>query len=151
MKTWRSPDSIQGKLLRVSLAWAQYIVGIGVSILEDTSTRLPHLESEYLASLRDYLALTGGSLELKEDFVVPKQRDHDEFLMTVALESHHFKPAQLKRLNYCRQYLNVLLVSDITTAKGNFIEPMMFSGQAKPAVTKHKVNQKKPSSKAWKQ
>ena len=67
-----------------------------MSILEDTSTLLPHLESEYLASLRDYLATTGGSLELKEDFVVPKQRDHNEFLMLVALNAQRFKPAQLK-------------------------------------------------------
>ena len=71
--------------------------------------------------------------------------------MTVALESRCFKPAQLKQPNYCQLYLNVLLVSDIATAKGDFIEPLMFSGQAKPAVTKHKVNQNKPSAKAWKQ
>ena len=73
MKSWRSPDSLQGRILRVSLAWAQYNAGIGVSILEDTTTKLPHLESVYLASLQDYLASTGGLLELNGDFVVPKQ------------------------------------------------------------------------------
>ena len=43
-------------------------------------------------------------------------------------------------------YLNVLMVSDIATAKGDYIEPLMFSGDAKPAITKHKVNQAKPNA-----
>ena len=151
MKTWRTPDSLQGKLLRVTLAWAQYNAGTGISILEDTTTAMPHLESEYLASMRGYLASTGSFLELKDNFVVPKQREADNFLMTIALESRKFKPAQLRRINYCRMYLNVLHVSDITNAKGDYIDPLMFSGEAQPAITKHKVNQARPNAKAWKQ
>ena len=119
--------------------------------MEDTTTKLPHLESAYLASLRDYLASTGGLLKLNGNFVVPQQQDHDEFLMTVALEFNWFKPAQLKRINYCRMYLNVLTVSDIATTKGDYIEPAMFSGEATPTITKHKVNQVRPNKKAWKQ
>ena len=151
MKTWRSPEILQGQLLWVSLAWAQYTAGTGVSNLEDTTTKLPHLESNYLLSLRDYLASTGGSLELKDDFVIAKQQDQDEFLMTVALDSKRFKPAQLKRINYCWMYINVLLVSGIATAKGDYIDSKMFLGEAQPMSTKHKVNQPKPNAKAWKQ
>ena len=116
--------------------------------MEDTTTKLPHLESESLNSMRNYLASVGGSLELKGDFVVTKQRDKDIFLMDLAVESRRFKPAQLKRINYCRMYLNVLTLSDITTAKGDYIDPCYFSGEANPAVTKHRVNQAKPSAKA---
>ena len=151
MKTWRTPDSLQGKLLRVTMAWAQYTAGTGISILDDTTTTMPHLESEYLQSMRGYLSSTRSILELKEDFVVPKQREEDTFLMTITLESQKFKPAQLRRLNYCRMYLNVLLLSNITTAKGDYIEPLMFSGDTQPAITTHKVKQAKPNAKAWKQ
>ena len=151
MKSWRSPDTLQGKLLRVSLAWAQYTAGTDVSILEDTTTKLPHLESAYISSLRDYLAETGGSMELKGDFVLPKQRAQDEFIMTVALDSKRFKPAQLRHINYCRMYLNALMVSDIATAKGDYIDLLMFQGEAQPLVTKHRVNQVTPNAKAWKQ
>ena len=151
MKSWRTPDSLQGKLLRVTLAWAQYNAGTSISILEDTTTNMPHFESEYLASLRGYLASTRSVIELNENFVEPKQRDGDEFLMTIALASQKFKPAQLKRINYCRMYLNILLVSDITNAKGDYIDHLVFSGEAPPAITKHKVNQAKPNDKAWKQ
>ena len=129
------------------MAWAQYNAGIVVSILKDTTTKLPHLESVYLASLRDYLAATGGSLELNGELVVPKQRDHDEFLMTVAVESKQFKPAQLKRINYCRMYLNVLMVSDIATAKGDYIEPLMFSGKTTPVITNIRSTKRSPLQK----
>ena len=135
----------------MALAWAQYNAGTGVPILEDTTTIIPHFESEYFASMRGYLASTASSLELQGNFVEPKQRDADDFLMTIALNSQKFKPAQLRRINYCRMYLNVLLVSDITTARGDYIDHLMFSGEATPATTKHKVNQLKPNAKAWKQ
>ena len=45
----------------------------------------------------------------------------------------------------------MLLVSDIATTKGNYIASLMFSGETKPAVNKHKVNQNRPSAKAWRQ
>ena len=111
LKSWRTPDSLQGKLLRVTLAWAQYNAGTGIFILEDTTTTMPHIESEYLASMRGCLASTESFLGLKEDFVETKQQDGDEFRMTIALASHKFKPAQLRRIKYCRMYPNVLLVA----------------------------------------
>ena len=112
----------------MSLAWAQYCSGIRVSILEDTTTRLPLLESENLSSMRNYfyLASVGESLELKWDFVVTKQHAQDIFLMDVAMESQCFKPKQSKQVNYWRMYLNVLMLSNITTAKGDYINPLMF-------------------------
>ena len=151
MKTWQSHETLQGQLLWVSLVWAQYTAGTGVSILEDTTMKLPHFESDYLSSLRDYLASTRGSLELKDDFVIAKQWDQDEFLVTEALDLKHFKPAQLKRINYCWMYLNVLLVSNIATAKGDYIDSHMFLGKAQLMSTKHKANQPKPNAKEWKQ
>ena len=151
MKSWRSPETLQGKLLRVSMAWAQYGAGIGVPLLEDTTTRLPHLESETIRSMREYLASVGGTIELQGDFVVARQRAQDDFIMDVAVASRRFRPAELKRINYCRLYLNVLLVSDIATAKGDYIDAMMYTGEANPVTTKHRVNQAKPNTKAWSQ
>ena len=66
MKMWQSPESLQSNLLQVSLAWAQYNTGTRVSILEDTTTKLPHLESVYLVSIRHYLTSTGDRLNSKE-------------------------------------------------------------------------------------
>ena len=67
--------------------------------------------------MRDYLASVGGTIELQSDFVVAHQRAQDNFLMDVAVASRRFCPVELKQINYCCLYLNILLVSDIVTAK----------------------------------
>jgi hypothetical protein len=110
------------------------------------------LEAKWLASLRQFLQSVGGTIELGENNIVPLQREHDQLLMDYVLSSGKFKPAQIRRLNYCRMYLNVLLLSDITNASGDMIERSMYSGD-KPSkeLTKHPVNQPKPDKKARRQ
>jgi hypothetical protein len=84
--------------------------------LPDVRTDLPHIEVKWLTSLRSYLQEIDGSLELDNDGVLPIQRVNDFYLMTVILASGQFKPKEIRLLNYCRQYLQALTVSDITTA-----------------------------------
>ena len=151
VKFWRSPASKPGKMLRVTMAWAQICVGTSVPIMQDTSTPLPHLEAEWLASLRQFLCDTGASIETTVDFIAKRQRENDLFLMDVVLQSGKFKPAQIKRVNYCRLYLGVLLLSDIVNANGEAIDPAMYSGMTQAKTTKHRVNQKRPNDKAWAQ
>jgi hypothetical protein len=153
MKFWRSPDTMTGKLMRITVAWAQFCAGTQFPILEDTKISLPHLESKWLASLRSFLGSIDGSIELKDTFVEPIQRENDKFLMDLAIQSKLFTPKQLKKINYCRMYLNVLLLSDIVTADGKEIEPSMYSGLGRCKTTKHRVHQKCPTtkSKSWDQ
>jgi hypothetical protein len=63
MKYWRRPCQ-GGKLLRIAVAWTQYSVGTSTSFLRDTTTKLPHMESKWLHSLREYLRYIKGHLEL---------------------------------------------------------------------------------------
>ena len=55
MKFWRSPSEIPGQLLRTTMQWAQYCAGTSWSILMNTDTPLPHLETKWLMALRHYL------------------------------------------------------------------------------------------------
>ena len=151
MKFWRSRTTTAGKLLRIAIAWAQFCAGIRSPILEDTSTKLPHLEAEWILSLRQFLQDVQGQLELDTPFVTQLQRQGDAFLMDVAIQSGKFKPIQLRRLNYCRLYLNVLLVSDVCNANGTELDPEAYHGSQPAVTTKHKVNQSCPNSKSWKQ
>jgi hypothetical protein len=151
LKCWRSPDTVAGKLLRITIAWAQFCVGTSTPLLSETATALPHLEAEWLNSLRQYLCDVEGSIAVEQAYVVEPQRERDEFLMDLALSSGRFKPKQLCRVNYCRMYLNVLHVSDVTTANGKAILPGMYSGEAGRVQTTNKVNQAKPDAKAWRQ
>ena len=155
IKFWRTPDSDIGITLRITVAWAQFTVGTGTSILSDTSTNFPHFEAKWLKSLRNGLQRINGQIQLDTPFIAPKQRQDDQYLMDLALKFFPAKKksAKLRRINYCRMYLNVLLLSDITTACGTKIDPAMYQGY--PANTEsttdhHQVNQNRPNEKAWK-
>ena len=144
MKFWRSPDSIPGKLLRITMAWNQFCAGIGAPILVDTATILPHLEAKWTVSLRTFLKDVSSTIQLDDPFIAPLQRKHDAFIMDIAIHSGKFTAAELRRLNYCCMHLNVLLLSDIATANGKEIDATMYNGQADEAESLnnfHKVNQ----------
>ena len=152
LKSWRSPHTHAGQMLRIAVAWAQYSVGTGTSIFKDTSTKLPHFESKWLASVRGYLATVGGSLQLDQDTVPKLQRQHDKFIMDIVIASGKFKPFQIRMVNYCRLYLRVLTVADISNANGTSITPGAFQGLPSAINTNSNwchVHQKRPGSRAW--
>ena len=72
--------------------------------------------------------------------------------MDTAINSRKFGPAALHRINYCRMYLNVLLLSDITSPNGKHIDNAAYTGDRDampPLETLHSVHQTKPNDKAW--
>jgi hypothetical protein len=152
MKSWRINQSHQGKLLRIALHWAQYCAGIGQAILEDTTTKLPYLESEWITSLRTYLGLIQGSIQVDQSGVIELMREHDKYIMEIAIQQGKYKPHQLRRINYCRMYLNITTISEITNAKGDMIDPAMMNGNKESTISKAKwqgVNQQKPDRVSW--
>jgi hypothetical protein len=154
MKFWRSPDTQIGKMLRITMAWAQFAVGTSIPMLEDVHRRLPHNETRWLESLREYLASVHGTIVLHQPSLVPLQRAHDSYIMDLVLADKRFKKAAIRRINYCRMYLNVLLLSDITTPCGRSIDPDAAEGYRDGMIgytSAHCVNQPKPDGRAWKQ
>ena len=72
--------------------------------------------------------------------------------MDTALTSRKFGPTALWRINYCRMYLNVLLVSDVTTPDGKCIDMAAYEGNKQALQsydTGDSVNQSIPNDKAW--
>jgi hypothetical protein len=49
--------------------------------------------------------------------------------MDTVLASHSFTPLQIRRINYCRLYLQVITVSDISDAHGNQLAPELYYGR----------------------
>jgi hypothetical protein len=66
LKHWRTPTTQTGRLIRIVVHWAQFAVGTGTPFLTDVSTKLPHMEVKWFASLRQYLNHIGGSIELED-------------------------------------------------------------------------------------
>ena len=117
LKSWRSRKTLQGRMIHIGVHWAQYTVEVGTPILEAPALKLPHLESKWLQGLRFYHADVDGLIRLDDPGVPSLQRHHDQYLMDMVLADPKWKPIEIKRINWCRLYLNVTTLSDITDRK----------------------------------
>ena len=92
-------DTMTGKLLKCAVAWAQLTAGTSYSIFQQVHTALPHLESKWLNSMRDFMATINATMELDNTGVPMIQRQHDAHIMDLILDSDQFTPMQIRRLN----------------------------------------------------
>lgn len=154
IKYWRTPKTQSGQMLRLVMSWIQYCAGTGSSVLMDVETKMPHLESMWITSMRDYLASIGARLELLQEYIPERQREGDTYIMDHVLAHATFKPKQIKAINWCRLYLGVVTIADMSNAAGTHILQGMYDGD-KTAINNtnrwHQVHQKRPDSKSWKQ
>ena len=145
IKYWRSPCQA-GKLLRIAVAWTQHSVGTSTSFLLDTTTKLPHMESKWLYSLREFLRYIKGHLELDHTYVPKPECVHDYFIMEAVLQSGELKDD--KDFNY----LQAVTISDLTQANGENLDDSLLEGNPSrwSSVSKwHHVTQAKPSLVQW--
>jgi hypothetical protein len=128
LKFWRTntPTSI---LLRTALAWTQYQSGISSPILSDVELDLPHLEPRWIPSLRKFLASIDAKIELDNDYIPSLQRQNDEHIMDRIIRSKAFLPHDIKRINYCRMYLQITTVSDMCMADGIHLDQAVADGE----------------------
>ena len=98
------------------------MAGTGTSILQDVTTRLPHLETKWIPAVRGFLKSIRARIELEEDYVPPTQRKRDSYIMDYVTKSPKFKDWEVRLINYCRLYLQCTTVSDITSADGIYID-----------------------------
>ena len=151
LKHWRL-QSAAGNLLKVALAWFQQQTGVSYSILATVTTPLPHLESKWIKSLRDFLASTTIHLTVDDPAIPPPQRERDLHLMDVILESRAFTDAEIRKLNYCRLHLKASTLSDITNVDGITLDKAKLSGSVSfLSSVSHGdfIHQDKPSDTAW--
>ena len=73
--------------------------------------------------------------------------------MDIALASNAFTTSELRLINYCRLYVQAVTVSDITTAQGVALDPILVLGGSGPScssTTYCPTNQALPNSTSWK-
>jgi exonuclease III len=130
----------------------QHTAGVSYPIYEFPRRRLPHLEGTWLIHLRDILSRLDASLQIADVHIFPLQRDHDFFLMDLATTSPSLTDKEIRYINFCRFYLQVLHVSDITTACGTSLAIGIYAGVQSNKQSVSKFNepyQERPGPQAW--
>eukprot|EP00957_Ditylum_brightwellii_P048148 3654833-Ditylum_brightwellii.AAC.1 len=122
LKHWRT-DLITNNLLHIALAWCQYQVGTGHPIFENAQQKLPHLEARWIPSFCQYLQLIEGSIKVDNAYIPYLQREHDDYIMDIILESKKFTDNEVCTLNYCQLYLQATTLADLTLADGATLDP----------------------------
>ena len=151
IRHWRL-NSTAGQLLKIAVSWFQLQAGTSTPILEDVGTILPHLESNWIGSLRTFMAEHRMQLQLDESFIPAPQRLYDVHLMDVIIQSMKFTAAEIRRLNYCRLYLKAVTLSDLSSLSGEFMDPDKLKGQFSLNSSRTHgpcIHQERPSDNEW--
>jgi hypothetical protein len=67
-------------------------------------------------------------VEVERHWTPQRARQYDVLQMDEFMK-YNFTPSQLRTLNYCRIYLQVLLLSDITTADRGYLLSTILQGR----------------------
>ena len=141
----------QQSLTIIAISWAQLPVGTGAPILEDITTPLPHIyPMKWIPSIHQFFTHIQGKLMLEHNFVMPLQCEHDIHIMNLTLH-YTRKSTILKITNNCRLFLQIELLSNITTCDGKTIQSNAVEGirTTMPQPTTMCLYQPNPNCKAW--
>jgi hypothetical protein len=93
-----------------------------------------------------------ASIQVDIPNIPPKQREGDVYLMDMIINAKTFSNADIRKLNYCRLYLKVVTLSDITKPNGEELDPSMLLGKPSLMSSRTKlltIHQERPSEREW--
>jgi len=120
-----------GKLIQIDMSFIQLLTGSGKLFLNQDEGRYKWLEAGWLQSLWQFTSRYSLEFLYPDGWVPSKPREHDHFLMAL-FQKHKPSLKIMSTLNRCRLYLQVLTLSDITTADGRSILEEAKQGQPLP-------------------
>jgi exonuclease III len=152
LKHLRCPGENQD-MLRITISWAQLETGMGFSLFASPDKFVPHLECKLTQSVRTGLSKIEARIEILETWVYKPRRVADCHIMDAICTSDRFTAPQIRRINACRLFLKVTLLSDITSPTGKHLIPAYYDGD----TTNHRINwpttqyprQAKPDKTSW--
>ena len=148
----RRTQSTVGNLLKCTLAWLHLSAGMSYSLLERVDKQLPHLESKWIHSLRQFLSSISASIHLDDPCMPQPQQVNDQYLMDMIIHSNPYSPVQIRTLDYCRLYVQAVTLADITKPNGLYLDPCFLTGHSSlysSSTRWHSINQDRPSDKEW--
>ena len=112
----------------------QLLAGTSFSVFQNVEVDLPHLAPmKWLPAIRLFLHQQDLWLDIKDKAIPKLQREKDGFLMDIVLQQN-YSPVEIQRINACRLFKQVTMVSDIATINGTMIQECMLHS-SKPVTT----------------
>ena len=105
-------------MIRCALAWIQCSVGVSFPILNHANVPLPHIECKWITSIRTFLSAANMTIQVDTADIPPLQREGDAYIMNTVIQAVKFSPTDIRKINYCRLFLQVVTISDISMASG---------------------------------
>mgnify|MGYP006185916051 CR=1 FL=1 len=121
-------------LLQILLENLQLIIGLPLlPMTYDPQQFLCFVEPLWLKNVWEFIYSIKGHVHLEDCWELGEQRAQDKNLMSIwTLPGWKLAPRELKRLNACRQFLQVVTVADISDTTGRFITYNIFKGNRHP-------------------
>ncbi len=151
MRHLRTPGQPQQMIL-VTLDRLQHNSGLGTPLLEDPTIRASHLEGLWIPQIRRFLRSIHGSLTIADITIQPLQRQLDYYIMDAVIATKSFSPPEVRQINYCRLYLQVLTTSDMCNATGDRLAPGIRHGEHLWSQSKsniQEIHQERPHEASW--
>ena len=118
-----------GQLIHSDLTFLQLLSGSGTFILNQDYKRYQWVEKGWLTSIWAFIQTSAIQLVYPNQWIPKLTRAYDQFLMEF-FNTLGLPPKTMEQLNMCRLYLQVITISDITSACGKYILPSIKHGQA---------------------
>lgn len=153
LQHWRTSTEI-AMMLWIALWWAQHFAGTSKLIINDHDKNLKYVPAKWILSLRSFLKDINGSLQIYQPLIYPQQRHHDQLIIDVVHNSNDFTSEQIKSINFCRLYLQVSVILDITNEEGTHIQHGAIHGPPETLYSRPKwlyPVQEKPKHQVWTQ
>lgn len=118
----------------------------------------PYIRAPWIDTLRSFLQHTNATIITPHLRIPPKLRTNDQAIMDIAV-TQDFTIPQLRLLNNCRLYLQVITLAEITTNDGKYIQEIYLKPNKKGNTNIDNIQwsqssyqwpqQVKPNNKAW--
>jgi hypothetical protein len=97
---------------------------LGMNPLKHEILNLTHDESLWPRTTAQFMSKHNIRITLA-NLIYPLLRENDQYIMTLAYNLQ-FTAYALKYINYCRLFLNVISIADLTDASGKYVASEMF-------------------------
>jgi hypothetical protein len=130
--------------------WAQHNAGTKDPLLM-THAQVTHLEGKWINQLREDLRTINGKLYICDVWTLPPTRENDQHIMDFISQVIH-STTHKRKINYCRLFLRITHISDITTSDGKSLHPAILQHPANFQNQNKHLNwpeQRKPDTTTW--